>query len=135
MIFVKPWKCKTVNEPCDATAAPAIDPINACDEELGIPKYHVNKFQKIAAKIAANTTTKPFVNLNGSTISFVIVPATPVNVKAPIKFIIAAKKIARLGVNALVDTAVATAFAVSWKPLIKSNTNEKITIATVIIII
>ena len=56
------------------------------------------------AKIAANTTTNPLCNLNGSTISFVIVPATPVNVKAPIKFIIAAKNIAVLGVNARVDT-------------------------------
>ena len=58
----------------------------------------------ILAKIAANTTTNPLCNLNGSTISFVIVPATPVNVKAPIKFIIAAKNIAVLGVNARVDT-------------------------------
>ena len=39
--------------------------------------------------------------------SLVMVPATPVNVKAPIKFITAAIKIAVLGVNALVDTAVA----------------------------
>lgn len=65
--------------------------------------------------------------------SFVIVPATPVNAKAPIKFITAANKMAVLGVNALVDTAVATALAVSWKPLIKSNINENITIAIVTI--
>jgi hypothetical protein len=58
-----------------------------------------------------------------------MVPATPVNVKAPIKFITAAIKIAVLGVNALVDTAVATALAVSWNPLIKSNISEKITTA------
>lgn len=57
--------------------------------------------------------------------SLVMVPATPVNVKAPIKFITAAIKIAVLGVNALVDTAVATALAVSWNPLIKSNISEK----------
>ena len=65
--------------------------------------------------------------------SFVIVPATPVNVKAPIKFIIAAKNIAVLGVKARVDTAVAIALAVSWNPLIKSKIKENITIAIVII--
>src|SRR5699024_8135294 len=75
----------------------------------------------------------PFSNLNGSTMSFVIVLATPVNVNAPIKFITDAKIIAVLGVKARVEIAVATALAVSWKPLIKSNINEKITIATVII--
>ncbi|CAC6904012.1 Uncharacterised protein [Staphylococcus aureus] len=67
--------------------------------------------------------------------SLVMVPATPVNVKAPIKFITAAIKIAVLGVNALVDTAVATALAVSWNPLIKSNISEKITTAIVTMII
>ncbi len=49
----------------------------------------------------------------------------PVMLKAPIKFITAAIKVAVLGVNALVDTAVATALAVSWNPLIKSNISEK----------
>ena len=43
----------------------------------------------------------------------VIVPATPVKVNAPIKFMTAANKIALLGVNARVETAVATALAVS----------------------
>ncbi len=57
--------------------------------------------------------------------SLVMVPATPVNVKAPIKFITAAIKIAVLGVNALVDTAVATALAVSWNPLISQISARK----------
>ena len=114
-------------------AAPAIEPISAWEDELGIPYNQVIKFQIMAAIIAANTTTKPCCNLNGSTISFVIVPATPVKVNAPIKFMTAANKIALLGVNARVETAVATALAVSWKPLIKSNINENITIAIVTI--
>ena len=39
----------------------------------------------------------------------------------------AAIKIAVRGFNARVDTEVAIALAVSWKPLIKSNTNAKTT--------
>ena len=69
--------------------------------------------------------------MNGSTISFAIVWATPVAIKAPIKFITAANNMACLGLSAFVDTAVAIALAVSWKPLIKSKSNAHTTIATV----
>ena len=62
-----------------------------------------------------------FLNAKGSTISFVIVFATPVNVIAPKKFIIAAKIMACRGFKAFVETEVAMAFAVSWNPLIKSK--------------
>src|SRR5699024_1637086 len=73
--------------PVAAIAAPAIAPINACEELLGIPKYQVIRFQAIAAISAAIITSVPFSNANGSTISFVMVFATPVNVIAPAKFI------------------------------------------------
>ena len=67
----------------------------------------------------------------GSTISFVIVFATPVNAMAPTKFIVAANIMACLGFSALVETAVAIALAVSWKPLMKSKASAAITISTV----
>lgn len=59
--------------------------------------------------------------------SLEIVLATPVNVSAPIKFMIAAMKTAVLGFNARVDTDVAIAFAVSWNPLIKSKASANTT--------
>src|SRR5699024_11993710 len=112
--------------------APAIDTIDAGEERLGIPRYHVIKFHAIAANSAAKMTAVPFSKANGSTISFVIVFATPVKVIAPAKFITDAKIIARLGVSALVETDVAIAFAVSWKPLIKSKITANATIKMVI---
>src|SRR5699024_893103 len=118
-------------KPAAAIAAPAIEPINACEELLGIPKYHVIKFHAIAANSAAKITADPFSKANGSTISFVIVFATPVKVIAPAKFITDAKIIARLGVSALVETDGAIAFAVSWKPLIKSKITARATIKMV----
>src|SRR4051812_20527430 len=100
-------------------AAPAIEPIIACEELLGIPKYQVIKFHEIAAIRAAKITSEPFGSVKGSTMSFVMVFATPVKVSAPIKFMTAANIIACLGLRAFVETAVAIAFAVSWNPLIK----------------
>ena len=64
-------------------------------------------------------------NANGSTISLAIAFATPTNVIAPKKFIIAAISTATRGGRARVETDVAIAFAVSWKPLIKSNAKCK----------
>src|SRR5699024_10416174 len=111
----------TAPKPADTMTAPVIAPMMACDELLGIPKYQVSKFQMIAANNAARMTVVPSSNTNGSAIPLVIVCATPVNVRAPMKFIVAASKMALLGVNAFVETDVAIAFAVSWNPLIKSN--------------
>src|SRR5690625_453128 len=131
MIVPKPPKLITP-KPAAAIAAPAMEPINAWEELLGIPKYQVTKFQIIAAIRAANMIVDPLSRAKGSTISFVIVFATPVNVIAPKKFMIAARAIATRGRIAFVDTLVAIALAVSWKPLIKSNTTANMTINTVI---
>ena len=48
-------------------------------------------------------------------------PATAVDTKAPAKLAIAATPTATRGGSARVETVVATAFAVSWKPLVKSK--------------
>ena len=47
--------------------------------------------------------------------------ATAVVANAPARFAIAAIRTARRGDSARVDTDVATAFAVSWKPFVKSK--------------
>src|SRR5690625_5764094 len=75
-------------KPAEAITAPVIPPISACDELLGMPKYHVIKFQAIAANSAAKITVVPLLRSNGSAIPLVIVCATPVNVIAPTKFIV-----------------------------------------------
>src|SRR5699024_12185662 len=97
-----------------------------------MPKYQVIKFQVIAAKSAAKIINDPFSKTKGSTISFVIVLATPVNVIAPRNFIKEANIIACLGCNAFVDTEVAIALAVSSNPLIKSKITAQATIKIVI---
>ena len=100
-------------KPAAEIAAPAIEPINACDELEGIPKYQVIKFQAIAESSAARITSEPFSSVNGSTISFEIVLATPVKVNAPMKFITATHSTVIRGDSARVETEVAIAFAVS----------------------
>ncbi len=50
-----------------------------------------------------------------------MVVATAVVTNAPARFAIEAIRTASRGDNARVETEVATAFAVSWKPLVKSK--------------
>ena len=52
---------------------------------------------------------------------FATVTATPVPASAPIRFITAASASAERRGSAPVDTALATALAASWKPLVKSK--------------
>ena len=57
--------------------------------------------------------------------------ATPVVRSAPTKFIAAARATAVRGARRGVDTEVATAFAVSWKPFVKSKTSATHTTVTI----
>ena len=88
------------------------------------------RFQIIAAISAAMTMVVPcsICLSKGFIIPVPIVLATPVNIRAPKKFIEAARTIATLGESARVDTDVAIVLAVSWKPLIKSKMRAKKTI-------
>ena len=52
---------------------------------------------------------------------FAIVAATASDRNAPAKFSTAARATARRGESARVEIELATALAVSWKPLVKSN--------------
>ena len=65
--------------PAAAMAAPAIDPISAWEELLGIPKYHVIRFHAMAATSAASITIAPLGIELRFTISFAMVFATVVS--------------------------------------------------------
>src|SRR3989304_5789180 len=75
----------------------------------------------MAASRADRTTA--WVTGGGSTISLPIVVATCVETSAPTKFSPAAMRIASRIERARVEMQVAIALAVSWKPLMKSNTS------------
>ena len=72
----------------------------------------------MAPKRAAITTTRPALDVSTSITPFPTVLATPSEIKAPIKFPIAAIASAFFALRALVATVVAIAFAASWKPLV-----------------
>ncbi|MNZ85145.1 hypothetical protein D3C78_1039240 [compost metagenome] len=99
--------------PAPPITAPARDPINACEDEEGIPNHQVIRFQAIADMSAAITISTPLDSSAGFATPLPIVAATPVNVIAPTKFMTAARMMATLGLSARVDTEVAIAFAVS----------------------
>ncbi|MMZ63153.1 hypothetical protein D1872_253910 [compost metagenome] len=103
----------SLSGPAPIYTAPARAPIRACDEEDGIPNHQVMRFHIIAASNVAISTSSPLSSEAGLAMLPPIVLATPVNVRAPKKFITAASIIAVRGFNALVDTEVAIAFAVS----------------------
>jgi hypothetical protein len=109
----------TASVPAATRAEPTTPPIRACDEDDGRPKYHVARFQAIAPIRPANTiggVIRP-----GSTMPLAMVAATSSERKAPTKLSEAASPTAIFGAIARVEMEVATALAVSWKPLVKSN--------------
>ena len=104
------------SKPTDQPTAPMIPPISAWDEELGIPQYQVKRFHVIAP-IRAAEMIPLLIRDADMTMSPPIVLATPVLTMAPKKLSAAVIIIAFLGSIARVETDVAMAFAVSWKPL------------------
>jgi len=82
-------------------------------------------------RIAATSPAKIMVGVTRASLTMPpeIVLATSVDRKAPTTFRKAAISTAVLGLNALVATDVAIAFALSWKPLVKSK-NSAVTITT-----
>src|SRR5574337_621958 len=91
-----------------------------------MPRYHVIRFQEMAASNAA-TTANSVASL-GSTNPDPTVLATAVPVTAPKKLRPAAIRMAWTGLSTRVATTVAMALAVSWKPLMKSKTMASATI-------
>ncbi len=89
--------------------------MSACEELDGMPKYQVKRFQAMAPSKAAAITV--CVTDEGAAMSPPMVLATPTPVKAPMKLHAAASSTAVRPGSTLVETTVATALAVSWKPL------------------
>src|SRR3954452_18565670 len=122
----------TASAPAPANTAPTTPPIRAWDELEGSPKYQVIRFQAIAPTRPANSMSSPLLlsMALGSTTSLATVAATFSEMKAPTKLRIEAYPTASRGAMALVEIDVATTFAVSWNPFVKSNISAVTTTIT-----
>src|ERR1044072_7969373 len=120
-------KC-TASVPDATQVAPIRPPNSACDELDGSPAYQVTRFQTIAP-ISPPKITAGLI-LVSSTMPPEIVFATSMDRNAPTRLRPADSMTATFGRNAPVAMDVAIAFAVSWKPLVKSNANA-VTITTI----
>ena len=98
--------------------APTRPPNRACEDEDGMPKYQVIRFQAIAPRTPANTTPRLASPVGRLTSPSPTVFATFAPRCAPTKLPSAAMMRAILGVSARVDTEVAMALAASWKPFV-----------------
>ena len=108
--------------PTRATAAPAYPPIKAWDDEEGIPKYQVIRFQVIAPSSPPRTTSVLTTRTSIRPEPIVLATAVP-KVNAAAKLKNAAQKTARKGDSTRVETTVAIEFAESCIPLMKSKTS------------
>src|SRR3954447_4382893 len=120
-----PW---TALVPSAAMVEPTTPPIRAWDELEGRPKYQVATFHAIAPISPANTIVG--VIASASTMPLATVAATASEMNAPAKFRIDASSTARRGDTARVEIDVATTFAVSWNPFVKSNASAVATTMT-----
>src|ERR687887_531468 len=103
---------RTPFEPDWTSAAPTRPPISACEELDGRPNHQVRRFQAIAPASAASSVccVARFASMR--------------------PLATAATSTATRGVTARVPTEVAIAFAVSWKPFVKSNPSATTTTTT-----
>ena len=108
------------DDPAAASPEPTRPPIRACDDEDGSPRYQVARFHAMAPSSAA-ISSRPVMSTVGLSRSFQMNDATAVDTNAPAKLASEAISTAIRGGSARVDTVVATALAVSWKPLVKSK--------------
>src|SRR4051794_36500297 len=122
-----PCHCTPCSPDC-ARAAPMRPPIKACDDDDGRPSHHVSRFQTIAPKSAAITVfgLARFVSM----IPLPTVFGTAAVMNTAAKFAVDPTRTAMRGERARVETEVATAFAVSWKPFVKSNASAMTTVRT-----
>src|SRR3954468_17835757 len=110
--------------------APIRPPNSACEELEGSPMSQVVRFHMIAPTSPAKITTGVIsVSLTSPP---EIVFATSTDRNAPTRFRQPAIPTATFGRSAPVAIDVAIAFAVSWKPFVKSKTNAVTTTTTTI---
>src|ERR1051326_2012703 len=102
--------------------APQRPPMSACVELLGKPRYQVMRFQQMAPRRAAMITTSPALKSRVLAIVFETLAWKNATVTtAPTRLKVADSSTAAWGEIARVETDVAMALAVSWKPLVKSK--------------
>jgi hypothetical protein len=116
------------SKPAATTTAPMTPPIRACDDDDGMPRHHVKRFQKMPPSRPARMIAG--VMASGFTTSSAIVAATSSEMNAPTKFSSAARATAAGAGSARVAIDVAIALAVSWKPFVKSNARAVTTTST-----
>src|SRR3954470_713371 len=93
---------------CDAaSAAPHRPPISACEDDAGIPRHQVNRFQTMPPSSAHRITCEVTLTTSVSIRPDAIVLATAVPQNAPMRFVPAARITACPGVSTLVATTVA----------------------------
>src|SRR3954466_16014591 len=114
--------------PSATSVAPTTPPISACDDDDGRPNHQVARFQAMAPIRPPNTIVGVIASACTMPLATVAAPASEMN--APAKFSSEAMPTARRGDSARVEMLVATAFAVSWKPLVKSNASAVTTTMT-----
>src|SRR5690606_17974886 len=105
-----------------ASAAPHSPPISACEDDDGRPSHQVIRFQVMPPPSAHSRTCEVTFTTSVSTRPEEMVLATAVPMNAPIRFMVAARITAWPGESTFVATTVAMELAVSWKPLMNSNT-------------
>src|SRR3982751_562816 len=107
--------------PAATHVAPINPPNRACEDDDGSPTSQVTRFHRIAPTNPAKITV--VVIFASFTRPLEIVRATWTDNNAPARFNTPDSSTATLGDRAPVAIEVATAFAVSWNPLVKSNNN------------
>src|SRR5438034_548621 len=127
-ILISPAPMSDPN-PAFATAAPAKPPINACDELVGNPQYHVIRSQTMAPTSPARIIHWSTTFDSTTPLPTVLATCTP-KPKAATKLKKAAHTTACSGVSTRVETTVAIELAASWKPLMKSKSRATMTMKT-----
>ena len=119
-------------DPANTQVAPISPPNRACEELDGSPSSQVSRFHRIAPTSPPKITSG--VIRASSTRPLEMVSATWTDRNAPTRFSTPASTTATRGRRAPVAIEVAIALAVSWKPLVKSNTSAVRTTAITIIV-
>src|SRR5690606_35798681 len=91
--------------------------------EDGRPNHQVIRFQAMPPSSAHRMTWEEASTTSVLMMPVAMVAATAVPISAPTRFITAASETAAPGESTLVATTVAIELAVSWKPLMNSNTS------------
>src|SRR3954454_22478 len=112
----------TAERPALATPAPNKPPINACDEDDGMPSAHVTRFQTMAPTSAAKITWASTIAGSMMPVPMVWATCSPNTMKAT-KLKNAAQNTAYCGRSTRVETMVAIELAASCRPFRKSNSS------------